>query len=447
MVVLKRLFSISNWSPPRILVTGFALIILLGGLLLSMPFATADGQGQRYLHGVFEATSATTVTGLVLEDTGTFYSMPGQIILMLLIQIGGIGFMTMATLFALVLRRKISLRERLILQEAMNQSSMEGIVRLIRRVVFYSLAIEAAGLVLFTVRFAVDMPLGQAAYYGLFHSVSLFNNAGFDILGDFRSFTRYVDDPIVNVVSIGLIILGGLGFVVLSDLVDYRKKRRLTLHSKVVLSMSAALIAIGTAVIFIFEYINTLQPLGWDGKIWASLFQSVSARSAGSNTVIVADLRQATQFFIVMLMFIGASPGSAGGGIKTTTFTVLIGAVIAMIRGKEDIVLFKHRLARERIYKALTITMLSLALVIAVTMVLSAIEDRQFIRLLFETVSAFSTAGLDTGLTRQLTDFGKTVIALTMFIGRVGPLTLAYALGPRSEKELYRHPEGKMIIG
>lgn len=236
------------------------------------------------------------------------------------------------------------LRDLLILQEAMNQSSMEGIVRLIRKVLLYSLAIEASCAALLALRWAVDMPFGRALYYGIFHAVSMFNNAGFDIFGGYRSLTGYVNDPTVNIVVMFLIVSGGIGFIVMSDLMDYRKSRRLLLHTKVVLSMTAALILIGTVVIFVFEFTNsrTLGPLNLGGKLWASFFQSVTPRTAGANTVDIAGLRQASQFFIVILMFIGASPGSTGGGIKTTTFTLMIGAVVSMLRGREDIVLFRY---------------------------------------------------------------------------------------------------------
>ncbi|MFC4102987.1 TrkH family potassium uptake protein [Paenibacillus xanthanilyticus] len=446
-------FKISKWSPPRVLVTGFGLIILLGGFLLTLPFASRDGTYTPFIDAVFTATSATCVTGLVTVDTGSHWSIAGQIIIVALIQVGGLGFMTMATLFAIVLRKRISLKERLILQEAMNQSSMEGIVRLIRKVIFYSLAIELIGATLFAFRWSFDMPLGQAIYFGVWHGISMFNNAGFDLFGQFGtpyvSFTGYVDDPIVNMTAMLLIILGGIGFIVMSDVIEYKQRRRLSLHSKVVLSMSGALLAIGAIVIFIFEFTNqkTLGSLSWDGKIWAAMFQSVSPRTAGPNTVDLAALRQASQFFIVLLMFIGASPGSTGGGIKTTTFTTLVAAVIAMIRGKEDIVLFNMRLARDRVLKALTITVLSLALVLAVTMVLSTTEDQAFLKILFETTSAFGTVGLSLGVTPELTLIGKILISLTMFAGRLGPLTLAYAVGPRAEKELYRYPEGKITIG
>nr|WP_234405030.1 TrkH family potassium uptake protein [Paenibacillus bouchesdurhonensis] len=443
---------LSKWlklTPPRILVLGFAAIILTGTLLLMMPLANTTGEPLPFADALFTATSATCVTGLVVRDTGLYFTTFGQIVIMTLIQVGGLGFMTMATLFSLVFKRRISLRDRLLLQEAMNQNSMEGIVRLIRKVLMYSLIIEASAAVLFTIRWAFDMPLGQASYYGVFHAVSLFNNAGFDLFGEYRSLTGYVDDPLVNFVAMFLIVSGGLGFIVLSELVDFRRSRKLSLHSKVVLSMTSALIVVGAVVIFIFEFTNakTMGSLDWSGKIWGSFFQSVTSRTAGANSVDIGALRQASQFFIIILMFIGASPGSTGGGIKTTTFMILVGAVISMIRGRNDLVLFRYRLTQERIFKAVTITMLALFLIIAVAMVLSTTEDASFLSILFETTSAFATVGLSMGLTLELTDIGKIILCFVMFTGRLGLLTLAYALGPKKGKELYRHPEGKMIIG
>ncbi|MHA6534670.1 TrkH family potassium uptake protein [Paenibacillus sp. BAC0078] len=442
-------FQFLKLAPPQILVLGFAAVILTGTLLLMLPVSSASGHSLRFIDALFTATSATCVTGLVVVDTGTYFSTFGQVVIILLIQVGGLGFMTMATLFALVFKRKISLRDRLILQEAMNQGSMEGIVRLIRKVLIYSLVIEAASAAVLAIRWAFDMPFGRALYFGIFHAVSMFNNAGFDIFGEYRSLTGYASDPVVNIVVMFLIVSGGIGFVVLSDLVEYRRTRRLSLHSKVVLSMTAALILLGALVIFIFEFSNsrTLSPLSFGGKAWAAFFQSVSPRTAGANTVDIAGLRQATQFFIVILMFIGASPGSTGGGIKTTTFTLMVGAVISMLRGREDIVLFRYRLAQERVFKALTITLLALLLVVSVSMILSTTEDRPFLMILFETTSAFATVGLSMGLTPELTPVGKILICLTMFAGRLGLLTLAYAIGPKKGKQLYRFPEGKMIIG
>lgn len=438
-----------RFSPPQILVLGFAAIILVGALLLMLPISSTTGESLPFVDALFTATSATCVTGLIVVDTGTYYSTFGQVVIMLLIQTGGLGFMTVATLFSLVFKRRISLKDRLLLQEAMNQNTMEGIVRLIRKVLLYSLVIESSAALIYTIRWSFDMPFGRALYFGIFHGVSMFNNAGFDLFGHFQSLTRYVGDPIVNLVTMFLIVSGGLGFIVLSDLVDFRKHRKLSLHSKVVLTMTASLILVGALVIYVFEFTNpgTLSSLSWGQKIWAALFQSVTPRTAGANTLNLGSLRQATQFFMVILMFIGASPSSTGGGIKTTTFMILVGAVISMIRGRSDLVLFRYRLTQDRIFKAVTLTMLSLFLVIAVSMVLSTTENASFLSILFETTSAFGTVGLTVGLTGKLTVIGKFIISFTMFAGRLGPLTMAYALGPKKGKELYRHPEGKIIIG
>ncbi|WP_163859305.1 TrkH family potassium uptake protein [Paenibacillus elgii] len=450
---MKSIAKKIELTPPQILVIGFAAIILLGATLLSLPISSASGQPTLFIDALFTATSATCVTGLVVVDTGSHYSMFGQIVIISLIQVGGLGFMTMSTLFAFVLRKRISLKERLILQEAMNQGSMEGIVRLIRRVLVYSLTIEFTAAIIFSIRWSFDFGIAKGIYFGIFHAISFFNNAGFDLFGSviapFTSLTTYADDWIVNIVSMGLIILGGIGFVVMSDVVDYKKHKRLSLHSKVVLSATGLLIVVGAIVIFIFEFTNqkTLGSLNWSGKILASFFQSVSPRTAGANSVDIGAMRQASQFFIIILMFIGASPGSTGGGIKTTTFTTLIGAMIAMIRGKEDIVLFHYRLGKDRILKAITLTMIALFLVIFVTMLLTTTENQSFLKLLFEVTSAFGTVGLTMGVTPDLSFFGKIMISLTMFAGRLGPLTLAYALGPKAEKELYRYPEGKITIG
>ncbi|MFE4568504.1 TrkH family potassium uptake protein [Paenibacillus chitinolyticus] len=443
----------SRFTPPQILVLGFALIILIGSGLLMLPVSSTDGLPLPFIDALFTATSATCVTGLVVVDTGTHFTTFGQMVIISLIQIGGLGFMSMATLFAFILRKKISLRERLLLQEALNQGSMEGIVRLFRKVLIYSLTIEGIAAVLFTARWSVDLGFPKGLYYGIWHAVSFFNNAGFDlfgpITGPFTSLTAYAGDFITNAVTMALIVLGGIGFIVMSDVMDYRKTKRLTLHSKVVLSATSILIVTGALVIFIFEYSNskTLGSLDFGGKILASFFQSVTPRTAGANTLDLASLRQATQFFMIILMFIGASPGSTGGGIKTTTFTMLVGAIVAMVRGKEDIVFFRNRLGKERILKAITLTMFALFLVIFVTMLLSTTEDHEFLMILYEVTSAFGTVGLTLGLTTKLTVFGKVMIALTMFAGRLGPLTLAYALQPKAEKELYRYPEGKITIG
>lgn len=450
--MIKKI-NIWRLTPPQILVLGFAAIIFLGAGLLTLPFASATGHSIAFIDALFTATSATCVTGLVVVDTGSAYTMFGQIVIVSLIQVGGLGFMTMSTLIAFAFRKKITLKERLVLQEAFNQSSMEGIVRLIRKVIIYSLTIEAIAAVILAIRWSFDMDFAQALYFGIWHAISMFNNAGFDLFGTvdapFVSFTAYADDFVVNFVVMALIVLGGIGFIVMSDVMDFRNKKKLSLHSKVVLSMSGFLILLGAIIIFIFEYSNirTMGSLDFSGKILASFFQSIAPRTAGPNTVDIGALRQATQFFIVILMFIGASPGSTGGGIKTTTFTILISAIITMIRGKEDIVIYRYRLAKDRILKAITLTMMALFLVILVTMLLSTTEDSQFLKILFEVTSAFGTVGLSMGLTPDLTTFGKVLISITMFAGRLGTITLAYALQPKQEKELYRYPEGKITIG
>ncbi|WP_019120301.1 TrkH family potassium uptake protein [Brevibacillus massiliensis] len=438
-------------DPPKILVLGFAVIIVIGAFLLTLPAATVSGTGLPWIDALFTATSATCVTGLVVVDTGTTFTLFGQLVILSLIQVGGLGFMTFATFFALLIRRKISLKERLLLRESLNQISIEGIVRLARMVLIFTAIIELAGALLLAARFAFEMPLGQALYFGLFHSISNFNNAGFDILGHFNSLTSYVEDPIVNLVIPLLVILGGIGFIVLSELYEYRRhKRRLSLHTKVVLTTTAWLIVAGTVAIFALEYNNpkTLQPLSMLGKFFGSFYQSVAARTDGSNTISIGDMRHSSLFFIIILMFIGASPGSTGGGIKTTTFATLLGAVWAQVKGKEDVIFFRQRILPHMIYKSLTVTVSGLFIVIAASMILSITEQNvDFLMILFESTSAFGTVGLSMGLTPHLTDIGRIVITLTMFAGRVGPLTIAFALAQRKQKEYYRFPKGKIMIG
>ncbi|MFM1652033.1 TrkH family potassium uptake protein [Brevibacillus sp. B_LB10_24] len=438
-------------DPPKMLVLGFAVIIVIGAFLLTLPAATRSGTGLSWIDALFTATSATCVTGLVVVDTGSTFTLFGQLVILSLIQVGGLGFMTFATFFAMLIRRKISLKERLLLRESLNQISIEGIVRLARMVIIFTAIIELAGALLLAVRFAFDMPLGQALYFGLFHSISNFNNAGFDILGHFNSLTIYVEDPIVNLVIPALIILGGIGFIVMAEMYEYRRhKRRVSLHTKVVLTTSAWLIIAGTVAIFALEYNNpkTLQPLSMLGKFFGSFYQSVAARTDGSNTISIGDMRHSSLFFMIILMFIGASPGSTGGGIKTTTFATLLGAVWAQVKGKEDVIFFRQRILPHMIYKSLTVTVSSLSIVIASSMILSITEQNvDFLTILFESTSAFGTVGLSMGLTPHLTDVGRIVITLTMFAGRVGPLTIAFALAQRKQKEYYRFPKGKIMIG
>lgn len=447
--LLKKLNVFKRFTPAQVLVLGFALLILTGGGILTLPISSATGQPVHFVDALFTSTSAVCVTGLIVVDTGTRYSVFGQVIIMLLIQIGGLGFMTMATLFALIMRKRIFLRERLIMQEAYNQLTVEGVVKLARRVLLITVLIEGAGAVILGLRWSAEYGLARGFWYGLFHSVSSFNNAGFDLFGGFRSLTLYKSDFTVNIVVSFLIILGGIGFGVMLDIYRRRNWRKLSLHTKVVLTTTAILLAVGTLGVFFLEYNNakTLASLNLPDKILASWFQSVTPRTAGYNTIDIGGMRSATQFLFVMLMFIGASPGSTGGGIKTTTFGTLVLAVWAMVRGREDIEIYKRRLAKEIVIRSLAISTVALGLVIFVTMLLTITENAEFLAVLFETTSAFGTVGLTMGITPKLTIVGKLAIMLTMYLGRVGPLTVAFALAQKQQKAIYRLAEEKIMVG
>jgi trk system potassium uptake protein len=437
-------------DPPKILVIGFGTIILLGTLLLSLPAATTDGKGLGWMDALFTATSATCVTGLVVVDTGDTFTRLGEMVILSMIQIGGLGFMSFATLLAFILGKRISFKERLIIQESLNNATVEGVVRLVKRILVFTAVIEIAGGILLSLRFSHDMAAGNAIYYGFFHAVSNFNNAGFDLMGGFRGLTAYADDPVVNITLISLISLGGIGFIVMNEIFEFRSTKRISLHSKMVLAVSGILVLGGALLIFILEYNNpaTLKPMGITGKIFGAFYQSVTPRTAGSNTLSIPDLKQTTLFLIIFLMFIGASPGSTGGGIKTTTFAILIGAVKSQIRGREDVAFFGRRLDYSIISKSLTVTLIAIFLVISVTMALTITEPgHDFLMIFFEAVSAFSTVGLSMGLTPELSPYGKILITLTMFAGRVGPLTLAFAIAKKRKEDHYRYPAGKVMIG
>jgi trk system potassium uptake protein len=444
----RRLFI--ELDPPKILVLGFGTIILLGALLLSLPSATTDGKGLPLLDAFFTATSATCVTGLVVVDTGDTFTAFGEVVILSMIQVGGLGFMSFATLLAFILGKRISLKERLIIQESFNNETVEGVVRLVKRILIFTATAEIVGGILLSFRFSQDMAAGKAIYFGFFHAVSNFNNAGFDLMGGFRGLTAYAEDPIVNLTVTSLISLGGIGFIVMNELFEYRSTRRLSLHSKMALSVSSILVVGGALLIFILEYNNpaTLKPLSAAGKIFGAFYQAVTPRTAGSNTLSIPDLKQSTLFLIIFLMFIGASPGSTGGGIKTTTFAVLIGAVKSQIRGREDVTFFGRRMDFSIVSKSLTVTLIAIFLVISMTMVLTITEPgKDFLMIFFEVVSAFSTVGLSMGLTPELSSFGKILILITMFAGRVGPLTLAYAVAKKRKEDHYRYPAGKVMIG
>ncbi|WP_460049061.1 TrkH family potassium uptake protein [Thermoanaerobacter brockii] len=438
-------------TPTQVLALGFAAIILIGTLLLMLPVATKSGERTDFLTALFTATSATCVTGLVVVDTKTYWSVFGQIVIMLLIQVGGLGIMTMSTLFALILGRKITFKERLVMQEAFNTNSLGGIVKFAKYILMVSFLFESIGAIMLTLRFLPQMGLKKAVYYGLFHSISAFNNAGFDLMGNFKSLTGYVSDWVVNLVVMGLIIFGGLGFYVLLDIYEHRHFNKFTLHSKIVITITLLLIAIGTLLIFLFEYNNpkTLGPLDFPTKILAALFQAVTPRTAGFNTLSLSDMTIASKFLTIILMFIGASPAGTGGGIKTTTFAVILYTVLSVIQGEEETVLYKRTISRNIVYKAVAISFISVFIIFSVTMVLSITETSNFLTVLYETTSAFGTVGLSLGLTPELSTVGKIIIIFTMYTGRVGPLTLALALAKRQRrpKPIIKYAEEKIMVG
>jgi trk system potassium uptake protein TrkH len=443
----------SELTPARILVLGFGGIILVGAALLTLSIASKDGQRLRFLDALFTATSAVCVTGLVVVDTGSHFTRFGQTVIISLIQIGGLGFMTMSTLFAMVVGKKIGLKERILIQESFNQYSLAGLVRLIRNVVLMTLAFEVTGGIILTIRFLRDFPIERALAFGFFHSVSAFCNAGFDLFGQvygpFSSITHYASDWIVNGMIGGLVLCGGLGFPTIMEIVRYPQAHKLSLHAKIVIKMTTALIIVGSLVILAIELNNSKTIAGLDisGKLLGTVFQALTPRTAGFNTLAIDQLHQATWFFMVILMFIGASPSSTGGGVKTTTFGVMLATIIATIKGKDDVEFFERRIPRDLVYKAITIITFGLGWVGFVSLVMSLVEPYEFLRIFFEVMSAFGTVGLTTGITPDLTDISRIFLMLTMFIGRVGILTVTVAMFKTYKPVSSKYIEERIIIG
>jgi len=438
-------------EPSQVLVLGFAAIIFIGALLLSLPIATKSGRSAGFLNALFTATSSVAVTGLVVVDTGTYWSLFGKMVILFLIQAGGLGFMTVATMIFLVLGRKINLRERLVIQEQLNQFTLQGLVRLTKYIILGTLFIESLGAVLLSVRFVPQYGFVNGIFYGVFHAVSAFCNAGFDLIGGYRSFTPYADDLLVSGVILVLLIFGGLGFTVVAEILQTRKFKKYSLHTKMVLSITGILLFLGTLLIFIFEYsnANTLGPLSLKGKIIASIFHSATPRTAGFNTLSTSELTVPTKILNIVYMFIGGSPGSTAGGIKTTTAGLLVWTVISVVKGRQDTEIFRRRVSKEMVYRALAVVIISMALVLVTTTILSVTESVTFMDAFFEGTSAFGTVGLSMGITPDLSSIGKITVILTMFSGRVGPLTIAFALAQRQRRNRgkLRYPEEKILVG
>jgi trk system potassium uptake protein TrkH len=389
------------------------------------------------------------VTGFSLYPIAEYYEMSGQWVILLLIQAGGLGIMTFGAFLALIARRRFQLREEIFLQGVFETESVGTVRRELRKVLIVTFTVEAAGAFLLWLSFSGETP--RPLFNAVFHAVSAFCNAGFSPLP--TNLEMYVGHLPINLTVAALIILGGLGFPVLNNLAAYplfRKRRgawRLTFHSRLVLSISAALLAVGTVGIFAFEYTGTLAPLPWHQKWTAAFFQSVTVRTAGFNTMNIPALSDGTLFFMMMLMWIGGSPASTAGGVKTTTFGVMLATLRALLRGREEVELFHRRLAPSAIRKALSVAFTSSALQAILLLCLLLLEGKRFQSLMFEIVSAFNTVGLSTGITAQLSPAGKLILVTAMFIGRIGPLTVAFSLAQRISRGKYSYPEERVIVG
>ncbi|MCX5779494.1 MAG: TrkH family potassium uptake protein [Firmicutes bacterium] len=438
--------SLKSINPPQLWVLSFFSVIVIGSLLLTTPWAVQSGQ-VNYLTALFTATSSVCVTGLVLVDTATNWTLFGQVVIITLIQIGGLGVMSFATFAALIFGWKIQLRHRLVMQQAMNQSSVGGIVRIFRYLLVTSFSIEAVAALVLAIHWAPTMGFKQALWFGVFHSISAFNNAGFDLFGNFRSLTGMTGDVTVNLVITSLIILGGIGFMVMYEVFHYRKERIISLHTRVVLITTAILIVAGTVILLFSEYNHALRDFPFGVKLMAAYFQSISPRTAGFNTVDLNSLFLSSQLVLILLMFIGGSPGSTAGGIKTSTFALLWIAAISQLRGKKDNEIFGRRIPSEDMFQAMTIVLLFVFTLVTSTFLISLIHQADLVQIIFEVASALGTVGLSLGLTPQLESFEQLIIIATMFLGRVGPLTLGLALAYRRKQPDIHYPKGKIMIG
>lgn len=441
------------FTPHRVLAIGFAALILVGALLLAMPFASARGQQTTFVDALFTSTSAICVTGLITVDTATHYSLWGKSIILLLIQMGGLGYITLATMMFMLFNKQLSIKDKLNIQEGVNQYNLADLGSFVKYIVKFTLLIEGLATLILTIHWSREFPLKEAFGHALFHCVSAFCNAGFSTFS--TNLSNYVADVVVNLTITSLIIIGGLGFIVISELHNYRRRKKISVHTRIAVKITAWLLLIGTLVIFILEYKNPaiMASLPLDQKLLVSYFQAVTPRTAGFNTVNIGLLQPATLFFIIILMFIGASPGGTGGGIKITTFGIMIASVMATLRGKYQVNMYNRRIPGEIIRKSFVLTLVSLSLVILVTTGLVIVEKGDFLRILFEVVSAFGTVGLSAvpagtiSLAGYFSDLGKLLLVVTMYFGRVGPLTLGIALMEAKGTELFSYAEEKVLIG
>ncbi len=449
---LSHLTLAISEKPARLICISFLGVIFLGSFLLVLPIALAPNQQASFLTALFTATSAVCVTGLNVIDPGTYFSIFGQMVVLLLIQIGGLGIMTLSAAVSMLLGKRSAMSQQSVMQNVLDQTDLAGLKNLLRDIIFWTFVTEAVGALVLAVRFSqlLAMPLAKAVYYGAFHSVSAFCNAGFALFPD--SMMGFAEDGIVNITVIGLIVSGGIGFSVMGVLRAYVTgkygNKSLDNHTFLVLYTSVALIILGAVSILILESSGlAFQHLTFKGKIYASLFQSVTARTAGFNTVDTSALAVPTAFILIMLMFIGASPGSTGGGIKTTTFAIMVLTLVSQIRGESEVNLRERTVPMDLVLKAFLIAAISGCLIAVYTLLLLITEGKPLTSLLFEVVSAFATVGLSLNFTSQLTTWGRIIIITLMFIGRVGPLTLALSFHNPPRRGDVRYPAMRIMVG
>jgi trk system potassium uptake protein TrkH len=444
-------------SPARTAIVAFALLIFTGTILLMLPISS-KGAPVGYIDALFTSTSAVCVTGLTVVDTGSTYSLFGQFIIMILIQFGGLGIMTMSTLFIMLAGKRPGLAGQIVVQDAFTHSRDRNILSILKDVFLFTGVIEGVGIVILFLIFLRENSVPRALFLSVFHSISAFCNAGFSVFSD--SFVKYRENWALNLVICFLIISGGIGFLVLSELkrkfiVKHRALSRLSLHSKIVLSTTFILIVSGMVFILGMEWHNTLAPLSLSGRFQAAFFQSVTARTAGFNTLPIGNMANETLFLLILLMFIGASPGSCGGGIKTTSFATLVVLGLSRFQGSDRPRLFNRTISATSVEKAVSVVILS-AIVICVGIMLVLITEignvphsqsrGQFLELYFEVVSAFGTVGLSTGITGSLAKMGKVILSIVMFVGRLGPLVVGVAVS-RDTSARYYYAEESIMVG
>lgn len=444
MMNLRLKLKDNPLSPPQILAVGFFVIITLGAILLKLPISRTIPLS--WLDAFFTATSAVTVTGLIVVDTGTAFTTFGQTILMVLIQVGGLGFLTFAVMSILFLGKKIRLKERLLMQEALNQNSMGGIIRLIRTLFYFALTMELLATALLSIRWIPEFGMAKGIFVSLFHAISSFNNAGFSLFSD--SLSQYVADPLINIVLTLLFVSGGIGFTVIFELMHKRKWRTWTLHTKIMLIGTFAINVFAVLSFFILEVNNpnTIGNLSFDGQFWGSYFQGLTPRTAGFNSLDYAQMNDSTLMLTIALMFIGGGSASTASGIKVTTIIIILLAVVAYLRGRNEVFAFRQRIDTQVIIRSLSIIVISFFIVFIAIFLLAVSEDLPMMSIVFEAFSAFGTVGLSVGITDQLSFIGKPVIMLLMFIGRVGPLTIAFSLA-RSTTPRISYPKGEIFTG